>query len=156
MVQVLDKPEVKHDSGEPWAVRAAKALRFEADKQMIAAVIRSIQGCPAFSYYTDPNGHQDQSQLIFSGTVGFGPTFVIDTRGDIIAWAVSRDSSISMVRLGTTREVCDELNRVADKIKATDDERSTMFAALKKGISVDYRAILDPEDPLSRIQRKLN
>lgn len=154
-MRVLDAPEVKHDSGKPWQVRAIEACAV-GERPALAAFLFSLMGKPAFSY--EPDG----SPLYYRTSdgrlrAGFGPTFAIRTDGHVLGWELLRDGeTIQITDIGSTRQTCDNLNRVADVISATDDERAHMFALFRKAISVDYRAILDPDDPLSRIQRKLN
>lgn len=155
MTIVQERPEVKHDSGEPWEVRAVKAAKVQG-KPAVAALLFTIMGKPAFT--CDQDGtivlyHTSDNRL----RTGFGPTFVINTIGHVLGWELLRDGdTVQIADLGSTRHLCDSLNRVADVIDATDDERAAMFAGFRSTISVDFRAILDPDDPLSRIQRKLN
>lgn len=155
MTTILERPEIKHDSGKPWEVRAIEAAKAHG-KPAIAAFLFSIMGKPAFTY--DPDGtivlyHTSDGRL----RAGFGPTFAINTSGRVLGWELLRDGeTVQMIDLGSTRDCCDNLNRVADVIQATDDERAAMFAEFRRSISVDYRAILDPDDPLSRIQKRLN
>lgn len=53
----------------------------------------------------------------------------------------NRGVSYADVVVGTVQQVAGEFNRLADTIKATDEERLDMFNELRKWISVDERAL---------------
>jgi len=108
-----------------------------------------IIGRPAFS--------RDENGRIVPGVVpGFGPRFYIDEAGLVIGTTVQSDGKVrNRVALCDTDDLRDNLNRLADAIKATDDERRAMFEAFVKTVAHDMRAIVHPDDPLSTVQRKL-
>lgn len=123
--------------GEHWKLRALRASRSD---QLMAAVVRVMVG---------------QSAAVV--LPGFAPKFLITEDGLLVGIQVdSNGSVIPNVVICDTDDMRSNLNRLADHIKATDAERKQMFDEFGKTILHDMRTIVDPEDPLSRVQKTLS
>lgn len=132
--------------GPSWKARALMASRQDP---LMAAIIRVLVGRPAFA--------RDSKGALHLGVIpGFGPKFRITE--DSLVTATQVDSNGDMTRnviLCDTADLRDNLNRLADAITASDAERAELFAAFRACVLDDMRAITAPDDPLSRVQRKL-
>lgn len=122
--------------GRPWEARALVASRGDP---LLAAIIRVIVGRGADKVLP-----------------GFGPKFYIDESGLVLGVQVdSNGSSTKLVALADTDDIRGNLNRLADHIHASDDERIAIFAAFGKTIMFDMRSVKDPDDPLTRPVERL-
>lgn len=128
-----------------WKLRALRAAREDG---LLSAILRVMVGRPAFQFVG--------STPVYGVLPGFGPRFRIDESGLVIATQVNADGAVTHnVVICDTDDLRSNLNRLGDTIRATDDERGEMFSALRSVIYDDLRSITDPDDPLSRVQRKL-
>lgn len=88
------------------------------------------------------------------GVAPSNPPRIVGTAGYIDAngylWALVQAPNdppgrCDAANLGSIPEIKDLLNRLADEIKATDQERIELFETLKKWIRRDERAYASPE-----------
>lgn len=78
------------------------------------------------------------------GLPSYAPAAVIDKNGLIYGeWLQMRDGElVGPVAIGPVAEFTGWLNRLADTIKASDQERMELFAEVRKWIKVDERALI--------------
>lgn len=132
-------------NAEHWKLRALRASRQDP---LLAAILRVMVGKPAFTFW--------KGEPVFGTVPGFGPKFRINEDGLVLATQVDSSLEVKLnVVICDTDDLRSNLNRLADHIKASDDERQEMFTSLRACIYDDMRSIVDPDDPLSREQRKL-
>lgn len=106
-------------------------------------LMKAICGRPAYHYHGD--------NLVAHYSPGFGPSCVIAENGLVIANFIDvRGRPHVGQSLGTTIEFRNMLRRLADRIECSDAERREMFDEVTKWVAVDYRAIVDRDDPLNR------
>lgn len=75
----------------------------------------------------------------------FEPGAEIADDGILLANFVDRGlRDHGLVPVARLSQVVDEFRRLADHIKLTDDERKSMFDALRKWIAKDHRALKEP------------
>lgn len=129
-----------------WRARALTASRRDP---LTAAIVRVMVGRPAFE--------RDKEGRLYLGVLpGFGPKFRITEDSLVTATQVDRNGDMKRnVILCDTADLRDNLNRLADAISATDQERTEIFKAFTSRVMDDMRAITDPNDPLSRVQKRL-
>lgn len=133
---------------KPSASWKAKALLASRSDPLMAGILRVMVGRPAFAF-------DDQSRIIPGVLPGFGPRFRITADGVVTGTQVNQTGDIHYrVALCDTEDLRDNLNRLADAIAASDDERREMFAAFVSCVHDDMRAIINPADPLSTIQKR--
>lgn len=83
---------------------------------------------------------------------GFGPSCVISPEGRVLTNAVNADGSFEVgFDLGQVSVLADQFRALADVLKLNDAERRALFNEFRTWVKVDYRAILDPADPLNRL-----
>lgn len=83
---------------------------------------------------------------------GFGPSCVISPDGYVLTNAVGADGSLTVgFDLGHVKKLTDQFRALADVLRLEDAERRALFRELRQWVKVDYRTILDPDDPLNRL-----
>jgi predicted amidohydrolase len=83
---------------------------------------------------------------------GFGPSCVISPDGYVLTNAINADGSLTVgFDLGHIIKLRDQFRALADVLKLEDAERRDLFRELRQWVKVDYRAILDQDDPLNRL-----
>ena len=84
---------------------------------------------------------------------GFGNGMWIDEDGNCWTQFIDRDGTFKpKISLRHVNNVRDDWNTLADKIKATDDERLQMFGRLRQWVVYDLRAMLSPDENINSIQ----
>lgn len=118
------------DPTKSWQYRAIKHTRANQTK-IGAFILAMLAQRPRNPPYFEPIGFEiNPAGMVLGLRV---------RRNSIMASGTQRD----VVIIGPVQSINDDLNRVCDAIKATDDERKAIFEEFRKNIVKDHRATSD-------------
>lgn len=107
---------------QTWQYRAVAATR--GNQTLLGTLLLAVMG-------KEPKGAPK-----------WGHTAIIKLDGRVVAdFQNRRGACYANVEVGTIPEIGSWFNRLADEIKATDEERMAMFGELRKWMAIDERAL---------------